>query len=437
MSNKFEFQVVALDRYTKTLRDLNNKASQSIRPLTSIGRQMVALGREAHIDKAVRGIAKLSEGAVTLGERLGVSFGPLGMLTELGTAGGIAAGFGVAGAALAALAARAGSAGYEVSRTSRSLNLSTSDLQRYRGAANLAGVSTEDMTGSLASLGSTLHEAEMGRNNEAAAMLAKLGISIEHTADGAVNATPALVAMSRAISRVSDPYTQAVIASAFGLERALPLLRQGPEAMEKLAKKAEELGVVQGPKAIKWSEDFGDSLNRLKTAAGGVATEMGSILVPSVTRMMDTTADWWSGKGTSAGGRVDNSVDALLAPVRWAWDLGTAASGAPEGTTPEQRRGSGLVTDSTGNAAPLTNGRRDPMSATGPISPEVRDAARYVNGPLSLEQQQQVYNEVQQQVHIKVDIPNAPPGTKVTASTPAGFQPTRVSYSTAGDGSGP
>ena len=293
---RFEVTVVALDRFTKTFRDLNNSASKAARPFVNVQRKVGALAREAHLDKAAKGIGKVSDAAVTFTRTLGLSLGPLESVLGIGTAGGIVGGLLATGGAAVGLGVRFAGMGFEVSRTAQRLGVSTDELQGYRGAARLAGLDANVMTGAIASLGDTLQDAKFGRNPVALQMLNKFGMAIHTNRDGVVDTMATMRELSGVLQNVADPHVAAIIARGFGLEDALPLLRQGPAAIDKLVKSANDLGGVAGPGALQWSVDFTNSLNRMKLAIDGVSNSLGARMVPAMTRAVDVATDMISGK---------------------------------------------------------------------------------------------------------------------------------------------
>lgn len=57
--------------------------------------------------------------------------------------------------------------------------------------------------------------------------------------------------MSRAISHIWNPQAHAKVASTFGLEQALPLLRQGPAAVKRYEASVVRFGAVMtGPQLL-------------------------------------------------------------------------------------------------------------------------------------------------------------------------------------------
>jgi len=349
MANRFEVQVVALDRFTKTFRDLNDRASKTARPLVNVQRQIGALAREAHLDKVAKGLGHVSEAAVTVGRTLGVSLGPLESILGMGAAGGIIGGVTALGVAAVGLGARFGNAGFEIGRTSQRIGVSAKELQDWRGAGELANVSVEATTAALEKMGTTLQDAKWGRDPAALQALNKLGIGVPMK-NGLVDISGALFQISDAMRSIDDPHARQVLADALHLPpEAIPLLLEGADGVRALSAEYRRLHGEVGPKALQWSEDFTKSLNRLKVAADGVAMSVGGKVVPSLTKGMDAVTNRlaqshsnplgaWLGLNGDAlrGGMKVTGVGALFDKAR---DL----LRGPALTTPDQRTVSGRI----------------------------------------------------------------------------------------------
>jgi hypothetical protein len=456
VANKFEVQVVALDRFTKTFRDLNNRASKTARPLVNVQRQIGALARETHLDKVAKGLGRVSDAAVTVGRTLGVSLGPLESILGIGAAGGIIGAVGAAGIAAVGLGARFASAGFEVSRTSQLIGVGERDLQRYRGAARLAGVDQDALTASLANLGTTLQDARFGRNVTALQMLGKFGLGIHTDKNGVVDSVQTWRELADVLHNVTDPHVRQVIADAFGVRDALPLLVQGSKAVDDLASKSEALGTTKGREALQWSNDFTDSLNRMQEAVRGVSDSMGARMVPSMTRAMDVVTNrlteshanpvkaWWGfNEDAIRGGMKVTGVGALIDKVQ-------GLLRGPALTTPEQRTVRGTIGGPawpTGPSGPQSASDRA-MAAQMQFTPE--ELERQQASEHSAENRRQLMAEIARtrdpgnrailqgelnkldgRVQVEVAFKNAPPGTTATARNSASnaYVPTRISYS--------
>jgi hypothetical protein len=457
VANKFEVQIVALDRFTKTFRDLNNRASKTARPLVNVQRQIGALAREAHLDKVAKGLGRVSDAAVTVGRTLGVSLGPLESILGMGAAGGIIGAVGAAGIAAMSLGARFAAAGFEVSRTSQLIGVSERDLQRYRGAARLAKVDEDAMTQSMANLGTTLQDARFGRNVTALQMLGKFGLGIHTDSQGVIDTVKTWRELSDVLHNVADPHVRQVIADAFGIRESLPLLTQGAKAMEDLGDQAEKSGTVKGKQALQWSNDFTESLNRMQEAIRGVSDSLGARMVPSLTRAMDVVTNrlteshtnpvkaWWGfNEDAIRGGMKVTGVGALIDKVQGLFR-------GPALTTPAQRTVRGTI---GGPAWPTHPGKgandlsASENAALDDFTPAER--ARQQANEDSAENRRQLVaelartrdpgnrailqgelNKLDSRVQVEVAFKNAPPGTTATArsSSANAYVPTRISYS--------
>jgi len=480
MANRFEVQVVALDRYTKVFRDLNDKASKAARPLVNVQRQVGALGREMHLDKVAKGMGKVSDAAVTVSRTLGLSLGPLESVFGLGAAGGIVGGIAAAGAAAIGLGVKFATAGFDVARASVAFGVSARDLQRLRGAAKLASVDMGVMDQTVASLGDTLQNARWNRDITALMALNRIHVGLP-VKGGQVDTLTALNGIAEVMRQMPDAHARNTLADTLHIPReAIPLLMKGADAMKQLGDEAERQGNVVGPKALQWSIDFTDSLNRLQGAINGVANSWGARLVPTLTAGMDYLAKMTEQSekdrfSTALKGMNDMRLGGWRA-LQW---LGSAALHGNVPTTEAERQVSGKIggplqqgpfrAQSPGAAA-SASAAASSASAVAPArsASERAMAAQMQFTPAELERQQeneqsdenrrQLIAEIartrdpgnrailqqelaklqgQSQQVIEVNVHNLPAGATVSAhvkgSGSDGYTPTRINYSLARD----
>lgn len=283
MANTFAITISAVDRASATVRKINNQFSQLTRPVNQLSKSTKALGRELGIDKMAKSIGKVATNAKDAATQVSKIGAPILALIGGGSIVGIAA--------LATQWARLGS---EVARTSRTIGVSTSDLQSLRGAANVLGVSSGELTGGLKALGDTMEDALYGRNQDALAVLNKLGIGIHKTSTGAIDSTRAFRDLSVAISHIKSPQVQGLVARTFGVEALLPILREGPAAITKYQEKVSELGAVMSPDQIRRAESFGIALNYLSVAGQGLRNTIGDALIPAFQPLVEDLTKWIS-----------------------------------------------------------------------------------------------------------------------------------------------
>lgn len=337
MANKFSFEVCAVDRFTKTFKDLNDKASKATRPVQAAGRQFKALGKELHIDKITKGFSRLSQTSATMARNLGLASGPLNSIMGLGMLGG---GFAGVAAGVASLSTRFADLGTNAGRAASMMGVNPKALQRFQGAAKLTNLSTEEASQSLGNFGQALHDVIYKHDPQKMGILSYLGVQIKRNKDGTIDAMSTMEDYSRAISRIKDPLTQRAVTDPFGMTAMLPLLRQGPDAMKRLGDEAEKLGLVIDDSGIKKADKFTESLNRLKGAAEGAGTTIGDKLATPVggvldwiTERMDKANKYWGGPNAGnynpkGGGGATGS-----------WGDDAAGKGAAPANGPQPARG--------------------------------------------------------------------------------------------------
>lgn len=476
MANKFEVQVVALDRFTKTFRDLNNQASKAARPLVNIHRQVGALTREMHLDKMAKGMGKVTNAALGMSRAVGLTLGPLEGVLGIGAAGGILGAIGATAVGLTVLTTKFAGSAAEAKRTSDQLGIQTDQLQLWRAAAKLAHVDADTFTQSLFAIRETLWGAQTLTDPRAAQALEYLGIKIRHLADGSIDVIGTTRDIANALKGISDPHVRNAVAEVFHIDpESLRLLQLGTDEIDKLLDKARRLGAADGKNAIAWSVDFTKSLDELGVAADGAWRTVGRLVGPFVAKGVDTVTKGLTETGATHSGRGVLEWLTAHAPSNIGGPFGSAAIAGLHQylqTTREldeakaARQGrivSGLVGGPTAHgefnraallAAAAASAPASPGEMT--MSPDGRhvdpawqaraDAAGLAvvqqelnNDPrISPEDRAALQREISRRqaaegtgrLSVEVNFKNAPAGTTATARTADGsFVPTRVSTS--------
>jgi hypothetical protein len=304
MANKFQITIAAVDRATAVVRRINMSMGRLTRPVNQVVQSVRGLSREMGLDRLGQRLQGVGRAAVDTGGKIGALAAPLGVVIGGATLAGIMA-----------ITLEWGRMGAEIERTSRLIGMQAGELQSLRGAAGMAGVGAEELSGGLKSLGDTLEDALYGRNQEALVVLNRLGIGIRHTKEGSIDAVGALRDLSGAIVQVKNAQVQGVIARTFGLEAVLPLLRQGPAAIEAYERKVAELGGVMGGDALHNAEQFHVSLHYLQIAGQGLRNEIGAKLMPLLAPMIDRLASWTAANRELVSTKVAEFVGGLAQRV--------------------------------------------------------------------------------------------------------------------------
>jgi hypothetical protein len=277
--NQFRLTITAVDKATAVFNRIQNK-------LGSFGKRLDLGKRLGDLDGKLNSMRfdALSKRAASFGNTLAKAAEPMSIVAGAATIGG-----------LAAAASNWASLGSNVLQTSRIIGVSTRDLQSLRGAAKLAGVSTEQLDGGIAQLGSTLNDALYGRNMQALALLNKLGIGIHRTKDGAIDTARALKDMSDVLANPKmNAQTKAMLASQFGIQPLLPMLLDGRKKLEAGQSRAAQLGAVQSDAELKEAAEAEQKKREAGLAGQHAQNWLGGALSPIYNRIMETATKWLS-----------------------------------------------------------------------------------------------------------------------------------------------
>ncbi|OJA74528.1 hypothetical protein BGV72_24565 [Burkholderia ubonensis] len=307
-----------IDRVTASAAKLNEATEKIKKPFSDFGSSLKRLSDETGLTRVARGVKSIGDAAVGAGKSLLSVVAPLAGIAGLGSVAGIAL-----------LANEWGRMGAEVQRTSGVLGVSTQDLQAYRSAAKLAGLSAEDMTGSLKSLGRTLEDATFGRNQDALVMMHKFGITLHRTKEGAVDATRALKEVANAIvAQKGNVQAQGLIAGVFGVESLLPLLQKGEKGINEFVNRAKTMGLVFDDKQLARGQQFNENMLKLEASATRLKYSFGEALAPAVQRVLDVVGRLIDKYGDVIATKVAEYVEKF---AKWVgnvdWDKTTSQIG--------------------------------------------------------------------------------------------------------------
>jgi len=282
MANKFQITISAVDQATKTIRGVKNSISSVVRPISTIKKSVSSFTKETGLSHLAGSFMMVGRSGAEVGTKLGVLSGPM---AAIGGATSIAG--------IAALASEWGRLGIEASNAAAGIGISTERLSTMQGIAKLAGTSSEGMTKGLKTLGDTMQDALYGRNQQALVLMNRLGVSIHHTADGAVDAERAFSDLADAIAKQDNPQTQGLIARQFGLEDQLPLLRKGSAGVAEYKRQIQELGGAT-EQQLQAAANFGQSQSKLGVAIGGVGNVIEQRLIPKFQPIIEGLTTWIS-----------------------------------------------------------------------------------------------------------------------------------------------
>jgi hypothetical protein len=304
-TNKFAIDITANDKTTQIARRIAASLSKMTAPITSIKKVAKTFDRELGIKNIAKDFGSATRGAMSFADKLA---GIGSSLTGIAEIGGLAS---IAG--VAALGRRWADTGAQIGRTANIIGISAQRLQSLRGAAGLSGLSEDDMTSDIKTLGKTLEDAAYGRNTTAMAMLQRQRIQLRRDAKGNIDTADALAQISDRIYKLKGrPQAQGALADIFGVQDILPLLQKGPKAIAGLEEEFRKSGAMMGPKAIKQATDFTAALNRLKYSIDGVGNSLARNMMPRVTELTNELSSYITKHREGIGATISHAMAGIL-----------------------------------------------------------------------------------------------------------------------------
>lgn len=300
MANNFQIVISAVDRATQTVQRINNSLNRLTQPLVRIKQSMQQFSQAMGLDKVGKAMQGVGRAAGDVAGKVSSIVAPMTAVIGVGSIAG-----------LFALATGWGELGFEVSKTAGTLGMATSDLMSMRGAARLAGVSSEQLTGSLKAVGDTMEDALFGRNQSALMLLNKIGVSIHKTADGSIDAARGFKDIATYIAGIKSAQVQSLVARQFGIEAALPLLRKGAQGIEEYQRQVAEFGGSRTQAGIAAAEGFGLKMIYLNMATDGLKTSIGDRLIPVLQPFIERLTAWIAANRDLIATRVTEFVEAF------------------------------------------------------------------------------------------------------------------------------
>jgi hypothetical protein len=283
-----------------------NVAHRATARLASIGRPFKEAREPVH---------RLAEEVKHLGERFKwVGEKATELLPMLGALGGAAS---IAG--VFELVHRATESFTELARGAEKIGITTAAMRQMSYIAEMTDTPVVALDSGLFRLNRTIADATAGKNKDAAALFAHLGIATRDASHHLRGAADVMPELQKAFRNTTDPAMRASMAmmlfSRQGRE-LLPFLLAAPDDMRKWSDEASRM-------VYTFSKDDGENLEsfrigwiNLETAVGGFLDEVGSKLAPILTPLVNKFADWVAANrdwvATDIGGAVQKLASAVM-----------------------------------------------------------------------------------------------------------------------------
>jgi hypothetical protein len=229
---------------------------------------------ETDTGRAEKRLKQLKKEAEDLGKKLGIAFA-------------------VVGAASVALVKNAIDAADAIDDLSQKTGVAAKELSALAYAAEIEGVSSDALGGSLVKLTKNMSDAARG-TGEAVEGFKALGISVKDSSGFLKSSEQVFSEIAGKFGAMEDSAEKTALAvNLFGKSGAelIPLLNYGSQGLERMRVEAEELGLVIGGELAAQAGEFNDNLARIGLAVRGVATRAATDLLPALNDVSQAFVD--------------------------------------------------------------------------------------------------------------------------------------------------
>lgn len=209
-------------------------------------------------------------------------------------------GFGAAGVAAAAVlgglvvvlgqAKAAVAFGDAIADSAAKVGVSTDTLQEYRYAIHQVGGDYDDADEALSKFTQTLGKAELGFSKKALKPFAALGLTKEDL-ENFKSADDALKVILERLAGIQDERKRQGLAAALGLEKFIPLAREGSGRLDELRAAAHRLGYVMDADLVAKAGEANDKLEDLQAVANVQLKSAFVDLAPVILQVAGALAD--------------------------------------------------------------------------------------------------------------------------------------------------
>lgn len=221
----------------------------------------------------------------------------------------IGAGTAVAGKKIWAMAQEVGDIGGDIDDAAKKVGTSAEEYQKWAYAAKLGGMETAKLDALMIKQQKSFSDAKEGSKTTAEAYK-RLGIDISNIG----NSGEAFNIVIAKLADMEDATTRNALANdIFGKSYAdlAPMLAEGSEGINSWKQECENLGGVLSGEAVEAGAEFGDSIDRLKTAMSGAKNSIVSQMLPGLTQLTTGFTNLIAGQ-KGAGEQVKEGVEMML-----------------------------------------------------------------------------------------------------------------------------
>lgn len=181
--------------------------------------------------------------------------------------------------------------GDAIDKASIRAGVGTEALQKLRYAGKLSGMTAEEMDKALAKLSTQMGQAATGKNDDLVKLFKALGVSWRDSSGRAKNAAVVMREIADSVqANVSPAKRLSILNRVFGDEmgaKLVPVLKDGAQGLDAMAKQAEDLGLVLSQGDINSSVQLGDKLTTFKDVLTSLGAKITSTASPALMALVD------------------------------------------------------------------------------------------------------------------------------------------------------
>jgi hypothetical protein len=208
--------------------------------------------------------------------------------------------------------------------------MSTDEVQRIKFVAEQAGVSFEELGGSMGKLNLNLAKAATGQAKDVSSLMSHLGISLRGANGEIVKGVDILPQLADAFAANKDsPIVASMGMALFGKQwqGIIPMLSDGSEEIANSLARFEKIKSLIPPDVIKSAKELGDDFQALGAATSGFQMSIAAKLLPVIKPVVDSLINWAAANRKIIGSQVKEIVQGMVESLRKV-DWGALAQGA-------------------------------------------------------------------------------------------------------------
>lgn len=292
-------------------------------------------------DKLANEFDKAALGSTKMGQSISSSFKNITSFVDklginIGSISKIAVG---AGAAIASVGVMAGTAikfaetTDVIDKMSQKIGISAEGYQRLKYAAGQSGIDIDIMQTSMKKLNGIIDDSHNGVKS-ATEHFEKLGISIYDSSGELKSSEDIMMDSLKALADMEAGAERSALAVDLfgkGATELAPLLNEGSVGIQELTDRAEELGIILSNETVSSGVVFGDTVDDMNQALGGIGNELLTRMLPIAQDMADWVLDNMPTIKSVVGGAFSFIGDVLYVTVDVIKFLYDSFSGAVNG----------------------------------------------------------------------------------------------------------